>query len=84
MLKFAYWFPGSKTAYDETVPVRMDHINIVCICLVQSNFGGVAFKKGPSRIKAWQDSFQSDFQQSPPSPVILLRFLNSFPTKPDT
>ena len=84
MEEFAYWLPGPKTADDETVPVGMDHIHIVCICLVQPNFRGVALKKGPSRVKACWDIFQSPFHQNPPSPVILLRFLNSFPTKPDT
>ena len=84
MEEFAYWLPGPKTADDETVPVGMDHIHIVCIRLVQPNFGGVALKKGSSRVKACWDIFQSSFQQNPPSPVILLRFLNSFPTKPDT
>ena len=84
MQEFAYWLPGPKTADDETVPVGMDHIHIVCIRLVQPNFGGVALKKGSSRVKSCWDIFQSSFQQNPPSPVILLRFLNSFPTKPDT
>ena len=46
MEEFAYWLPGPKTADDETVPVGMDHIHIVCIRLVQPNFGGVALKKG--------------------------------------
>ena len=39
----------------------MDHIHVVCICLVQPNFRGVALKKGPSRVKAYWDIFKSPF-----------------------
>ena len=37
-------FPGAQPADDEGVPVRVDHINKVCIRLVQANIGGVSLK----------------------------------------
>ena len=37
-------FPGAQPANDEGVPVGVDHVNKVCVCLVQAHIGGVSLK----------------------------------------
>ena len=86
-MEIAYGLPGSQSADDETVSVGVDDVHIIRIRLVQPNFWGVALKKRTSRVETCRENVQSPFlYQNPPvpPPVILLRFLNSFPTKPDT
>ena len=34
--------PGAQPPNDEGVPVGVDHVNKVCICLVQANIGRVS------------------------------------------
>ena len=54
MFEIAYRLPSPKTADDETVSIGVDHIDVVRICLVQSDFGRVALKKWASWIEAWE------------------------------
>ena len=37
-------FPGAQPADDEGVPVGVDHVNKVCIRLVQAHIGGISLK----------------------------------------
>ena len=39
--------PGAQPPDDEGVTVGVDHINKVCICLVQAHIGGVSLKNVP-------------------------------------
>ena len=57
MFEIAYRLPSPKTADDETVPIGVDHIDVVRIGLVQSDFGRVALKKWASWIEAWKKYF---------------------------
>ena len=54
MFEIAYRLPSPKTADDETVPIGVDHIDVVRIGLVQSDFGRVALKKWASWVEAWK------------------------------
>ena len=54
MFEIAYRLPSPKTANDETVSIGVDHIDVVRIGLVQSDFGRVALKKWVSWVEAWK------------------------------
>ena len=54
MFEIAYRLPSPKTADDETVSIGVDHIDVVRIGLVQSDFGRVALKKWASWIETWK------------------------------
>ena len=44
VVHMAYGLPGAQSSDDEGVPVRVDHVNKVCIRLVQAHIGGISLK----------------------------------------
>ena len=61
MFEIAYRLPSPKTADDETVPIGVDHIDVVRIGLVQSDFGRVTLKKWASWVEAWKKKMSITF-----------------------
>lgn len=77
-----YRFPGTQTSNDQAVSVGVNHVNIVSISLVQTDLRRVALEKWASRIQPYKTKIQR--LKEALSPVILLKFLSSLPTKPET